>query len=214
MCQKVRMVAWAALALNLRDRSNWWAERATTIGARILQSAWNDRRQSFVESFEGEHLDASVLLMAEVGFIDPRDPRFVSTLRALEEHLCAGPFMRRYEEADDFGRPQTAFKVCAFRRIDALVRIDRNVEAREIFEAVLACRNPLGLLSEDVAPAKSRVRWPKRFRGQSRDPPLFGSLRAWQFTFGVKKKGPNKGTPKRRTKSTDCLTSARTTADK
>ena len=150
-------LAKAAVALKLQDRAQWWSARAQTIRERILQRAWNGRRGAFVESFDGEHLDASVLLMAEVGFIDPRDPRFVSTLQALEQHLCDGPFMRRYEEADDFGLPQTAFNVCAFWRIDALARIGRTAEAREIFEGMLACRNPLGLLSEDVAPATGEL---------------------------------------------------------
>ena len=144
-------LAKAAVALHLPERANWWAARANVIRERVLQRAWNARRQAFVESFDGQHLDASVLLMAEVGFIDPRDPRFISTLDALERHLGDGPFMRRYEEADDFGPPQTAFNVCAFWRVDALARIGRRAEAREIFEAMLACRNPLGLLSEDVA---------------------------------------------------------------
>ncbi|OYY62861.1 MAG: glucoamylase [Burkholderiales bacterium 28-67-8] len=150
-------LAKAATALALPDRSAWWSERANTIRERILQRAWNERRQAFVESFDGQHLDASVLLMAEVGFIDPHDPRFAKTLHALEQHLCDGPFMRRYEEADDFGLPQTAFNVCAFWRIDALARIGRTAEAREIFEAMLACRNPLGLLSEDVAPSTGEL---------------------------------------------------------
>lgn len=150
-------LAKAATALELSERSAWWSERAITIRDQILHRAWNDRRQAFVESFDGQHLDASVLLMAEVGFIDPRDPRFVKTLDALEQHLCDGPYMRRYEEADDFGRPQTAFNVCAFWRIDALARLGRTVEAREIFEAMLARRNPLGLLSEDLDPSTGEL---------------------------------------------------------
>jgi GH15 family glucan-1,4-alpha-glucosidase len=150
-------LAKAAVALHLPDRASWWADRARTIRERILQASWNPNRKAFVESFGGETLDASVLLMAEVGFIDPRDPRFISTLRALEEHLCDGPFMRRYEEADDFGRPQTAFNVCTFWRIDALARLGRTSEARQIFEAMLACRNSVGLLSEDVAPATGEL---------------------------------------------------------
>jgi GH15 family glucan-1,4-alpha-glucosidase len=150
-------LAKAAVALGLHERAQAWSSRAQTIRAKILARAWSERRQAFVESFDGETLDASVLLMAEVGFIDPRDPRFVSTLHALEQHLCDGPFMRRYEEADDFGPPQTAFNVCAFWRIDALFRIGRTDQAREIFEAMLACRTPLGLLSEDVAPATGEL---------------------------------------------------------
>ncbi len=117
---------------------------------RILKEAWSEERQAFAESFGGRDLDASVLLMAEIGFIDPKDPRFVTTLRALEAHLCDGPYMRRYESADDFGKPEMAFNICTFWRIDALARTGRVREAREVFEAMLAVRNPLGLLSEDT----------------------------------------------------------------
>ena len=150
-------LAKAALALRLPERARWWSERASAIQQTILQRSWHPRRRAFVESFDGEHLDASVLLMAEVGFIDPHDSRFVATVQALEQHLCDGPFMRRYEEADDFGPPRTAFNVCAFWRIDALSRLGRTAQAREIFEAMLACRNPVGLLSEDVAPATGEL---------------------------------------------------------
>ncbi len=89
--------------------------------------------------------------MAEVGFLDAADPRFVSTLDALERTLCHGAFMRRYEAADDFGRPETTFNACSFWRVDALARVGRREQAREIFEALLARRNSLGLLSEDLS---------------------------------------------------------------
>ena len=61
--------------------------------------------------------------------------------------------MRRYEAPDDFGRPEVAFNACSFWRIDALARIGRMGEARQIFDALLKCRNAHGLLSEDLAPA-------------------------------------------------------------
>jgi GH15 family glucan-1,4-alpha-glucosidase len=97
-----------------------WHSRAETIRTRIVEQSWNEKRQSFVESFGGSELDASVLLMAEVGFLPPADPRFRSTVLALEEALCDGPYMRRYEAADDFGRPESSFNVCSFWRVDAL----------------------------------------------------------------------------------------------
>ncbi len=137
--------------LGLPERAGVWAERAATIRNTILASAWNDRRGAFVASFGGEDLDAGVLLMAEVNFIDPRDDRFVRTVHALEQVLCDGPFMRRYEAPDDFGYPETAFNVCSFWRIDALARIGRVSQAREVFEALLSRRNGVGLLSEDLA---------------------------------------------------------------
>lgn len=145
-------LAKIAVVLGLPERVALWSQRAQAIREKILALAWSEERQAFVESFGGRDLDASVLLMCEVGFIAPRDPRFISTVAALEASLCDGPFMRRYEASDDFGRPETAFNVCTFWRIDALARIGRADQAREIFESMLACRNHVGLLSEDIAP--------------------------------------------------------------
>ena len=87
-----------------------------------MKSAWSDKRKAFVESFGGEHLDASVLLMGELGFVDGQDPRFLSTVTQMEKVLGRGSFMMRYEAADDFGVPETAFNICAFWRLDALAR--------------------------------------------------------------------------------------------
>ena len=112
--------------MKLPDRIRYWRERADVIRERILREAWSEQRQAFAESFGGRDLDASVLLMAEVNFIDPNDARFISTVDALEKSLCDGPYMRRYEAADDFGKPETAFNICTFWRIDALARIGRK----------------------------------------------------------------------------------------
>jgi GH15 family glucan-1,4-alpha-glucosidase len=150
-------LAKIAVKLALPERAARWRERADTIHAKILANAWSEKRQAFAESFGGNDLDASVLLMAEVGFIDPKDPRFVATVDALEAGLCDGPYMRRYEAPDDFGRPETAFNICAFWRIDALARIGRKEQAREIFETLLASRNHLGLLSEDTHPTTGEL---------------------------------------------------------
>jgi GH15 family glucan-1,4-alpha-glucosidase len=150
-------LAKVAAALGLPERIRFWRERADTIRARIMREAWSEERQSFAESFGGRELDASALLMAEVNFIDPNDARFVSTVDALEKSLCDGPYMRRYEAADDFGKPETAFNICTFWRIDALARIGRKAQAREIFEVMLASRNKLGLLSEDTHPVTGEM---------------------------------------------------------
>ena len=150
-------LAHAAVALALPARAALWRERADKIRALILARAWNERRQAYVESLDGEHLDASVLLMAEVGFVPPGDARFASTVAAMDATLLDGTFMRRYEAADDFGRPEVAFNVCSFWRVDALAHIGRLDEARAAFEALLARRNALGLLSEDLAPATGEL---------------------------------------------------------
>ncbi len=154
------LMCWAACdrlakiagSLDEYARAHLWLERAEQIRQTILKRAWCEKRQAFVESFEGESLDASVLLMTEIGFIAPEDPRFVKTVEQLENNLGRGPHMMRYEAPDDFGVPKTAFNICAFWRLDALARLGRREEAREIFEALLACRNHVGLLSEDTDP--------------------------------------------------------------
>jgi GH15 family glucan-1,4-alpha-glucosidase len=159
------LMCWAACdrlakigtAIGRSDRASLWATRGEVIRAKILEQSWNEKRQAFVASFGSDDLDASVLLMGEVGFIDPADSRFARTLAALEKTLCDGPYMRRYEAPDDYGRPETAFNVCSFWRIDALARTGRGAEAREIFEALLARRNHVGLLSEDLAPGSGEL---------------------------------------------------------
>ena len=150
-------LAKIAATFGFDERAAVWRERAHKIRDKLLTQAWNDERRCFVESFGGHDLDASVLLMAEVGLIDANDPRFVATVDALERVLCDGPHMRRYEAPDDFGRPETSFNICAFWRIDALARIGRKAQAREIFESLLAARNPLGLLSEDTHPVTGEL---------------------------------------------------------
>ena len=131
-------------------RARYWQERAAVIQDKILTDAWSEEQQAFVESFGGDQLDASVLLMSEVGFIAPSDPRYIKTVAALNRDLGRGPFMLRYQEADDFGEPEVGFNVCAFWRVNALARIGRTEEARAIFEQLLEARNDLGLMAEDT----------------------------------------------------------------
>ncbi|CAG7597529.1 glycoside hydrolase family 15 protein [Candidatus Vallotia tarda] len=150
-------LAKIAHTLGLLKREMLWRDRADKIREYLLDNAWNEARGAFAESVGGRDLDASVLLMAEVNMINSKDPRFISTVEALERSLCDGPYMRRYEAPDDFGKPETAFNICTFWRIDALARIGRREEARVIFEAMLASRNHLGLLSEDTHPVTGEM---------------------------------------------------------
>ncbi len=131
-------------------RAGHWQARADEIRATVLEKAWNESRGAFTGAYGGEALDASVLLMAEIGFIDPMDPRYVATVERIDAELRDGYHVFRYRAEDDFGRPQTAFTACTFWHIDALARIGRREEARAMFEDVLAHRTSLGLLSEDV----------------------------------------------------------------
>ena len=140
------------------ERSARWRERADTVRKAILERAWNPDLGAFAVSFEGGGLDASILLMAEVGFIDSGDARFRSTVARIERELRRGNYLFRYANADDFGVPRNAFNICTFWYIDALIRLGRREEAREMFDAMLDARNPLGLLSEDLDPS-TRELW-------------------------------------------------------
>lgn len=145
-------LACIARHLGLHDREEEWAAHAQRMHAEICERAWNPDIGSFVSTFDGKHLDASLLLMAEFQFLAPDDPRFASTVHAIENRLRRGDFLLRYDEEDDFGRPETAFLVCTLWWILALEKMGERKRARKLFENVLDKCNHLGLLAEDVAP--------------------------------------------------------------
>lgn len=139
-----------ARVLGLAERGKHWHDEAARIRAVILEQAYDKSRNTFVSSFGGSAMDASLLLLHELGFLSADDPRFLGTLDAVEKTLRHGDHLYRYADADDFGMPETSFVVCTFWYIDALAAVGRKDEARGIFERLLARRNHLGLLSEDL----------------------------------------------------------------
>jgi len=144
-------LAKIAARFGLADRVGYWRGRADTIRERVLREAWNAERGHFADAFGGERLDASLLLLADLGFVDALDPRFIGTVEAIGRDLRRGDSLFRYIAADDFGTPETSFTICTFWYIDALAAIGRMDEARAMFERLLTQRNRLGLLSEDLA---------------------------------------------------------------
>ena len=143
-------LARIAVHLRLAPQVQLWRQRADEIHARIVAHAYNEELGHFVESLDGNRLDASLLLLADLGFVKPDDPRFVRTVEAIGKGLKRGDALFRYVMPDDFGAPETSFTICTFWYIDALASIGRQEEARALFERILARRNPLGLLSEDL----------------------------------------------------------------
>ena len=146
-CDRLALIA---SQLELAERATYWRGHANLIHATISRRAWNGERTSFVSTFEGDAMDASLLLLAEVGFLDPADARFASTVAAVETDLRRGDFIFRYVEKDDFGEPENAFLVCTFWHVNALATLGRRDEARALFEKLLACRNKHGLLAEHI----------------------------------------------------------------
>jgi len=145
-------LAKVAARLGNDGRAEYWRRHADHISGVIQKEAWDEKQNSFVESFGGTGIDASLLLLNEIGFLAADDPRFAGTVAAVEKTLRHGDHIFRYATADDFGVPQTSFNICTFWYIDALAALGRAEEARDLFEKMLACRNRLGLLSEDLDP--------------------------------------------------------------
>jgi len=145
-------LANAALALGLEERRDFWADRASRIRERILEAAWRPESGRMSATFTGDDLDASLIQLLDLRFLSPDDPRFGSTLAAVEEGLLRGSYMLRYATEDDFGLPETAFNVCTFWLIEALHATGRSDEARALFEEMLGRRTASGLLSEDICP--------------------------------------------------------------
>ena len=154
------LMCWAACdrlariaeRLRLAERAAYWRPRAETIRGAVYEAAWSARRNAFVAAFAGESLDASLLLMHEIGFLQADDPRFAATVAAIERELKRGDFIFRYVEADDFGEPANAFVVCTYWYIYALTALGRHEEARALFEKMLTRCNRHGLLSEHIDP--------------------------------------------------------------
>ncbi|HJQ59283.1 MAG TPA: glycoside hydrolase family 15 protein, partial [Vineibacter sp.] len=152
-------MCWAALhrmasiagRVGQSDDAADWQGRAATLRQEIFRrgvhaDGW------FTGSFGGTEIDASLLLLPEIGLVRASDERFTRTVKVVEERLLRNGFVMRYDEADDFGPPDCAFTVCTFWYVDALAAIGRREEALALFENMLTRRNHVGLLSEDIDP--------------------------------------------------------------
>ncbi|MGV3592638.1 MAG: glycoside hydrolase family 15 protein, partial [Gammaproteobacteria bacterium] len=143
-------LARIAAHIGLTSRADYWRGHADRMRNEILERSWNQKYNALGATFGGEGVDASMLLLPELLFISPKDPRFLGTLKLVEEELKRGDYVFRYSEPDDFGVPQNAFLVCTFWYIDALAATGRHEEARALFGNLISRRNPHGLLAEHI----------------------------------------------------------------
>ena len=116
----------------------------------IMENAWNEDKQAFTQNYQGNDLDASVLLMEDYGFISAEDVRYVSTVKAIEKELMMNGLMYRYKNKDDFGLPSSSFTVCTFWMINSLYKIGEEEKAIKLFNKLLSYSNHLNLFSEDI----------------------------------------------------------------
>jgi GH15 family glucan-1,4-alpha-glucosidase len=153
-----KVMSWVAMdkaakiasALNKSYYAETWRGIANDIKEDVLKNGWNEDLQSFTQTYSNSELDASLLLMAEYGFIAPDDTRYKRTVTAVKNALFYEGLVYRYKTPDDFGKPMSSFTICTFWLVQALFRIGMKEDAKNIFENLLTYGNHLGLFSEDI----------------------------------------------------------------
>ena len=138
-----------------------WRALRHEIHAEVIANGYDPDRNTFVQSYGSRALDAALLLIPQVGFLPPKDPRVVGTVEAVMADLGDGDaLVHRYlaDETDDGLRGEEgAFLLCSFWLVDALALIGRHDEAHERFDKLLGFRNDLGLLSEEYDERSGRM---------------------------------------------------------
>jgi GH15 family glucan-1,4-alpha-glucosidase len=141
-----------------------WRQLRDQIHREVTQKGYNSERGAFTQYYGAQTLDASVLLMAELGFLPPDDPRLISTVDAIRRDLVTDGLVRRYQldpggrsAVDGLPGTEGAFLACSFWLANALHLTRRYDEAAELFERLLGLRNDLGLLSEEYDPRYGRL---------------------------------------------------------
>ena len=136
-----------------------WRRVRDEIHAEICDKGFDPVRNTFKAAYDGTDLDASLLLLAQTGFVAPDDPRFVGTVEAIEKELLHDGFVMRYNTHgtnDGLSPGEGAFLACSFWLCDAYQAIGRHDDAKQLFERLLAIRNDLGLLAEEYEPREKR----------------------------------------------------------
>ncbi len=155
-----KMMAWVAFDRAIKDVEAFgldgpvarWRQIRDAIHVQVCNSAYDAQRNTFVQSYGSPHLDASLLLMPQVGFLPPDDPRVRGTIIAIERDLVVDGFVLRYSTAtnvDALPAGEGTFLPCSFWLADGLVLTGRRADGEALFERLLALRNDLGLLSEE-----------------------------------------------------------------
>jgi len=153
-----KVLCWVAIdraikiskLFNKSSKLERWKTLEKAIRNDIMENAWNEDMQAFTQSYNSKDLDASVLLMETYGFIDAKDPKFVSTVKAIGKHLTNDGLLYRYKNKDDFGLPSSSFTICTFWYINSLFKIGEVEDAKQQFERLIGYSNHLGLMSEDI----------------------------------------------------------------
>ncbi|MGW7202778.1 glycoside hydrolase family 15 protein [Streptomyces sp. NPDC054837] len=163
-----RLMCWAAFDRGIRmardfarpaDTAGWSAARDDIL-RQVMERGWSPGRQAFVQHYDDVTLDASLLLMPSVGFIAPDDPRWLSTLDAMDQELVSDSLVYRYDPAaspDGLRGSEGTFSLCTFLHVDALARAGRLGQARYAFDKMLTYANHGGLFAEEIGPTGEQL---------------------------------------------------------
>jgi GH15 family glucan-1,4-alpha-glucosidase len=162
-----KVMAWVAFDRAIRSAEQFklsgpidrWRALRERIHADVCARGWNEQRRTFTQVYEGEELDASLLLIPLLGFLPPSDPRIASTMDAIERDLTFDGFVRRYHthKVDDGLPPgEGTFLACSFWMVDNLALQGRLDEAHAMYERLVGLANDVGLLSEEFDPQTKR----------------------------------------------------------
>lgn len=163
-----RLMSWVAFDRAIRiarnrgrpaDLSKWVASR-DRVYTQIMDRGWHPGRNAFVQHYQTDVLDASLLYMPLVGFVSPLDPMWQATLRAMDGELVSDSLVYRYDpeaSPDGLRGSEGTFSICTFWYVDALARSGRLEDARLTFDKMLTYGNHLGLFSEEIGPTGEQL---------------------------------------------------------
>jgi GH15 family glucan-1,4-alpha-glucosidase len=163
-----RVMSWVAFERLLRvarqrglpgDLGKWMRVK-DEIAASVFDSGWNEQLGAFTQFADSDVLDASLLLMPAVKFVSPSDPRYRSTVAAIEKDLVTDTLVFRYHAAlspDGLDGEEGTFSMCSFWYVEALTRTGRTPEAKLALEKMFTYANPVGLYAEEIGPDGSQL---------------------------------------------------------
>jgi GH15 family glucan-1,4-alpha-glucosidase len=163
-----KVMAWVAFDRAIKDAESdalegpvaTWREIRETIHAEVCEKGFDVKTNTFVQSYESDHLDASLLLIPQVGFLPADDPRVLGTIAAIEGRLLVDGLVLRYStqtNVDALPPGEGAFLPCSFWLADAYTLTGRRAEAEALFERLLAMGNEVGLFAEEYDPRARRM---------------------------------------------------------
>lgn len=163
-----KMMCWVAFdrGILLAEQLNYeapverWKKIRDVIHKEVCDRGYSKKKNSFIQQYGSDDLDASLLLMPAVGFLPGSDPRVRGTVEAIERELMRDGLLLRYDTdktPDGLPPREGAFLACSFWMVSSLKAIGRTEDARAMFERLLPLRNDLGLLSEEYAVSAKRM---------------------------------------------------------